>query len=62
MWFLRPVIPVLQWIGKAPYVSFVGANDVLREVAMAGFEEQEHWAHGRANSLFLIASKVEATR
>ena len=59
MWFLRPVIPVLQWIGKAPFVSFVGANDVLREVAVAGFEEQEHWAHGRANSLFLIASKVE---
>ena len=62
MWFLRPVIPVLQWIGKAPYVSFVGANDMLREVAVAGFEEQEHWTHGRANSLFLIASKVEATR
>ncbi len=62
MWFLRPVIPVLQWIGKAPYVSFVGANDVLREVAVAGFEEQEHWAHGRANSLFLIASKVETRR
>ena len=62
MWFLRPVIPVLQWIGKAPFVSFVGANDVLREVAVAGFEEQEHWAHGRANSLFLIASKVETRR
>jgi len=25
-------------------------------------EEQEHWAHSRANSLFLIASKVETTR
>lgn len=57
MWFMRPVIPVLQWIGKAPYVSFVGAEDLLREVAMAGFEEKEHWTHGRANSLFLIASK-----
>ena len=62
MWFLRPVIPVLQWIGKAPYVSFVGANDVLREVAVAGFEEREHWAHGRTNSLFLIASTVETRR
>ncbi len=58
MWFLRPVIPVLQWIGKAPYVSFLGANEVLREVAAAGFAEQEHWNHGRANSLFLIASKI----
>ena len=59
MWYLRPVIPVLQWIGKAPYVSFVGTSDVLDEMAAAGFEEQEHWTHGgRANSLFLIASKA----
>lgn len=59
MWYLRPVIPVLQWLGKAPYVSFVGTNDVLGEVTAAGFEEQEHWTHGgRANSLFLIASKA----
>ena len=61
MWFLRPVIPVMQWIGKAPYVSFVGAREMMREVAVAGFEEQDHWTHGRANSLFLIAGKVEAT-
>jgi ubiquinone/menaquinone biosynthesis C-methylase UbiE len=40
MWFLRSVIPVLQWIGKALYVSFVGASDMLSEVAVAGFEEQ----------------------
>jgi len=59
MWFLRPVIPVLQWVGKAPYVSFVSANAVLQEVATAGFEEQEHWTHGRANSLFLVARKSE---
>ena len=59
LWFLRPLIPVMQWIGKAPYVSFMSANDMLREVASAGFAEQEHWTHGRANSLFLVASKTE---
>ena len=57
MWFLRPVIPVMQWIGKAPFVSFLGAEKVLREVTTAGFEPQEHWTHGRANSLFLVATK-----
>ncbi len=57
MWFLRPVIPVMQWIGKAPYVSFLKAENVLREIAMAGFEEQEHWTHGRTNSLFLVSRK-----
>ncbi|MDX1489265.1 MAG: class I SAM-dependent methyltransferase, partial [Acidiferrobacterales bacterium] len=42
MWFLRPVIPLLQWIGKAPYVSFLRSNEVLREVITAGFDDQEH--------------------
>lgn len=58
MWFLRPVIPVMQWLGKAPYVSFVAEHEVLREMAQAGFEAREHWTHGRANSLFLIARRV----
>jgi ubiquinone/menaquinone biosynthesis C-methylase UbiE len=61
MWYLRPVIPVLQWIGKAPYVSFTGAKDVLHEMSAAGFEEQEHFAHGRANSLFVIATRKGTT-
>ena len=61
MWFLKPVIPVMQWLGKAPYVSFVRERDMLREVEAAGFSVQEKWAHGRANSLFLIAVKTDPT-
>ena len=60
MWFLRPVIPVLQWIGKAPYVSFFAESELLHEMATAGFEEQERFAHGRANSVFMIASKGDS--
>ncbi|MEE4184638.1 MAG: class I SAM-dependent methyltransferase [Gammaproteobacteria bacterium] len=59
LWYLRPVIPVLQWLGKAPYVSFVSAKKVRREVEAAGFAVQEHWSHGRANSLFMVATRVE---
>ncbi len=59
MWFLRPVIPVLQWLGKAPCVSFARSRTVLREIEGAGFRIREHWAHGRANSLFVIAEKEE---
>lgn len=59
LWFVRPVVTLLQWIGKAPYVSFISARQVLNEVAAAGFEEQEHWTHGRANSLFLVTRKVD---
>ena len=62
MWFIRPLIAVMQWLGKAPYVSVIRANDVLREMEAAGFEAQEHWAHGRANSLFLIARKLDTRR
>lgn len=57
MWFLRPVISIMQWIGKAPYVSFLGAQNVLDEIESAGFVPQDHWTHGRANSLFLVATK-----
>jgi ubiquinone/menaquinone biosynthesis C-methylase UbiE len=59
MWFMRPVITVMQWIGKAPYVSFVKSAAVLREVEDAGLILQEHWSHGRANSLFVVAKKRE---
>lgn len=62
MWFLRPVIAVMQWIGKAPYVGFLGVQQVLQEVAKAGFEAQDHWTHGRANSLFLVARKGDGSR
>ena len=58
MWFLKPIIPVMQWMGKAPYVSFARAEEVLREMADEGFQEEEHWTHGRANSLFVVAKKL----
>ncbi len=55
LWFLRPVIPVMQWLGKAPWVDFTKSEAMLREIEAAGFVPQEHWTHGRASSLFVIA-------
>jgi ubiquinone/menaquinone biosynthesis C-methylase UbiE len=57
MWYLRPVIPIMQWIGKAPYVSFLRSRTVLNEIEEAGFAPREQWTHGRANSLFVIAQR-----
>lgn len=57
MWFMRPIIPVMQWLDKAPYVEFLKAENVRNEISQAGFIEQNHWTHGRSNSLFLIAKK-----
>ncbi|MEQ9004202.1 MAG: class I SAM-dependent methyltransferase [Pseudomonadales bacterium] len=59
LWLLRPVIPVMQWLGKAPYVSFARSSTVLREIEAAGFVPQEHWRHGNASSLFVIARKQD---
>ncbi len=59
MWFVRPVIPVMQWLGKAPYVSFIKATQMQSEISEAGFKAEEHWTHGLANSLFMVASKTE---
>lgn len=57
MWFLKPVIPVMQWLGKAPYVDFFSEDSMLKEVASIGFNCREHWTHGRGNNLFLVAEK-----
>jgi ubiquinone/menaquinone biosynthesis C-methylase UbiE len=58
MWFMRPIIPVMQWLGKAPYVSFLRSQKVLAEATATGFIEHEHWTQGRASSLFLVAEKA----
>ncbi len=57
MWFLRPVIPVMQWLGKAPFVNFLKAHDVLAEIETTGFQNKETWTHGKANSLFVVATR-----
>ena len=59
MWYLRPVIPIMQWLGKAPYVSFVSERQMLEETRAAGFQAGDHWTHGRSNSLFLVASRPD---
>jgi ubiquinone/menaquinone biosynthesis C-methylase UbiE len=60
LWYLRPVIHVMQRLGKAPHVSFLRAAAVLQETSDTGFHVDDHWTHGRANSLFLVARKDAA--
>lgn len=58
MWYLRPLIPVMRWVGMAPQVSFLRAADLEDEVTATGFETQERWTHGSTNSLFLVSRKT----
>ncbi|AUH34950.1 class I SAM-dependent methyltransferase [Paracoccus tegillarcae] len=57
---LRPVIPVMQWIGKAPYVSFLSAAQLQQDLRDAGFEIVRLERHGsKAKDIrpFIVAAK-----
>jgi ubiquinone/menaquinone biosynthesis C-methylase UbiE len=58
MWFIKPLVFIMQLIGKAPYVNFLSSNAVLNEIVSTGFKSKQHWTHGKANSLFMIAEKI----
>lgn len=54
-------LPVMQLFGKAPYVVFLSAEDLEREIAAAGFEIIErarHASRGRDARPFLVAKKL----
>lgn len=56
----RIALPAMQLVGKAPYVAFLSADDLQREIAAAGFEIVElarHASHGRDARPFLVARR-----
>lgn len=57
MWWLRFIIPVMQWIGKAPYVAFIKEAEMIGELENAGFEIVEHYLPKKSPALFIIARK-----
>jgi ubiquinone/menaquinone biosynthesis C-methylase UbiE len=57
---VRLAVPVMQLIGKAPYVAFLSTDDLERDIAAAGFEIIERARHasgGRDPRPFLVARK-----
>lgn len=57
---LRVAVPLMQFIGKAPYVAYFSAEDLEREIGAAGFEIVErarHASRGKDASRFLVARK-----
>jgi SAM-dependent methyltransferase len=58
--FVRIAVPIMQLIGKAPYVSSVDAKELQREITAAGFEViacERHASRGRDTRPFLVARK-----
>jgi hypothetical protein len=61
---LRIALPLMQLVGKAPYVAFLSAEDLEREMAAAGFEIIEiarHASRGKDVRPFVVARKAMAT-
>jgi hypothetical protein len=58
---IRPLVPVMQAFGRAPYVAFFNAAELEREIAGAGFEIIERARHGTKKNdprAFLVARKA----
>lgn len=57
-WYLRWLVPVLRAIGKAPYVRYLGAGELLDMLRATGFTVTETISQpGIAPRLFTVASK-----
>ncbi|MCT7375029.1 class I SAM-dependent methyltransferase [Chelativorans salis] len=57
---VRVAIPVMQFVGKAPYVSVFSGPELEREIEAAGFEIVEsdrHGTRGRDARPFLVTKK-----
>jgi ubiquinone/menaquinone biosynthesis C-methylase UbiE len=61
MSLVRLAVPVMQLIGKAPYVAVFSGEDLERELAAAGFavvERARHASRGKDPRPFLVARKT----
>lgn len=58
---IRLVVPLMQAFGKAPYVAFLSAEELERDIVAAGFEIIERERHGSQRKdprPFLVARKL----
>ncbi len=62
--FIRVAVPIAQWFGKAPGVSFFDAGALEAEIVDAGFTIVERARHGVARKdprIFLVARKPDGS-
>ena len=55
--YIRWAIPIMQLIGKAPFVNAFSTDELRREIEATGFEILELWAPGKTKSVFIVAQK-----
>ncbi len=52
----RLLIPVMQWVGMAPYVNTFGKETLISKLTQAGFSIDREWQPNKA-SVFIVARK-----
>ena len=57
LWFLVPIIPLMQLFGLAPHVKVLKARRVRDSMKAAGFRIEYDWWPKRSKALFLICRK-----
>jgi ubiquinone/menaquinone biosynthesis C-methylase UbiE len=58
---IRLAVPVMQFFGRAPYVAFLSAQELEKEIEAAGFaiiERARHASRGKDSRPFLVARKA----
>ncbi|QQM30834.1 class I SAM-dependent methyltransferase [Martelella lutilitoris] len=56
--YIKAAIPVMQLIGKAPYVGSFTQEELINEMARAGFSVVHQWRPGKNKATFLVATKA----
>ena len=51
------ILPIIKFIGLAPYVGKLKADDLVAELKAAGFEIEMQWRAEPRSALFIIARK-----
>lgn len=58
---IRLLVPLMQAVGQAPYVAFLSADDLERDITASGFEIVERAKHGSGKKdirTFFVARKA----
>ncbi len=55
--FFRLIIPIMQLVGKAPFIAYLSQDEVRDAMRRAGFSIEKDWAPGKGGSIFLVAKK-----
>jgi ubiquinone/menaquinone biosynthesis C-methylase UbiE len=58
MWFLAPVLPIAQALGKAPTVRVFGGRAIRKSITDAGFAIDHDWTANKGLVVFIVAKKA----